>query len=59
MIKPDIFILRRTGHFHVALTPIIMSLVEWMQLEKDDPVFFGEINRGITLWEKPIDERGF
>ncbi|MBU4330430.1 MAG: nucleotidyltransferase domain-containing protein [Acidobacteria bacterium] len=41
------------------IRPIIMSLVEWMQMEKDDPVFFGEINRGITLWEKPIDERGF
>lgn len=41
------------------IRPIIKSLVEWFKLEKEDSEFFDEINRGITLWEKPIDERGF
>lgn len=57
--KVERFIDRFKRKTDLDIRPIIMSLVEWMQLEKDDPVFFGEINRGITLWEKPIDERGF
>lgn len=32
---------------------------EWMRFGKNDPEFFGEINQGITLWEKPINESGF
>ena len=38
---------------------VIKKQVEWMQLEKNDPEFFSEINQGITLWEKPINESGF
>jgi len=38
---------------------VIKKQVEWMQLEKSDPEFFGEVNRGIILWEKPINESGF
>jgi predicted nucleotidyltransferase len=44
---------------NLAIRPISKSLVEWIKLEQDDPEFFNEVNRGITLWEKPIDERGF
>ncbi len=38
---------------------IIKNKVEWMELEKLDPEFFDEIDHGITLWKKPIDETGF
>jgi predicted nucleotidyltransferase len=41
------------------IKPVIKKQVEWMRLEKSDPEFFGEINEGITLWEKPINETGF
>lgn len=41
------------------IKPVIKKQVEWMQLEKSDPEFFGEVNRGIILWEKPINESGF
>jgi predicted nucleotidyltransferase len=40
------------------IRPVIRRLVEWIKLEKEDPVFFNEISLGITLWEKPVDERG-
>ncbi len=43
----------------VEIKPVIKKQVEWMQLEKSDPEFFSEINQGITLWEKPINESGF
>ena len=57
--KVERFIDRFKRKTDLDIRPIIMSLVEWMQMEKGNPVFFGEINRGITLWEKPIDDRGF
>jgi len=41
------------------IKPVIKRQVEWMQLEKSDPEFFGEVNQGITLWEKTINESGF
>ncbi len=41
------------------IKPVIKKQVEWMQFEKNDPEFFGEVNQGITLWEKPINESGF
>lgn len=41
------------------IKPVIKKQIEWMQLEKNDPEFFNEINQGITLWEKPINEAGF
>jgi len=43
----------------LEIKPVIKKQVEWMQLEKNDPEFFSEINKGITLWEKPINESGF
>lgn len=44
---------------NLDIRPLIKSLVEWIKLEKENPEFFNEVNLGITLWEKPIDERGF
>ena len=44
---------------NLDIRPLIKSLVEWIKLEKEDPEFFTEVNFGKTLWEKPIDERGF
>lgn len=41
------------------IRPIIKNQVEWMELEKLNPEFFNEINHGISLWEKPVDETGF
>lgn len=47
------------GDIAFEIKPIIKKQVEWMHLEKSDPEFFGEVNQGITLWEKPINESGF
>ena len=41
------------------IKPVIKKQLEWMQLEKNEPEFFSEINQGIILWEKPINESGF
>jgi predicted nucleotidyltransferase len=43
----------------LEIKPVIKKQVEWMQLEKSNPEFFSEINQGIILWEKPINESGF
>ena len=44
---------------NLDIRPVIKRLIEWIKLEKEDPEFFNEVNLGILLWEKPIDERGF
>ncbi|MFA4888759.1 MAG: nucleotidyltransferase domain-containing protein [Candidatus Omnitrophota bacterium] len=41
------------------IKPVIKKQVEWMQFEKSEPEFFSEVNHGIILWEKPINESGF
>ena len=41
------------------IKPVIKKQVEWMQFERSDAEFFGEVNQGITLWDKPINESGF
>jgi len=38
------------------IRPIIMDQIEWMKLETGSPEFFDELGRGITLWEKQVDE---
>ncbi|MBM3253135.1 MAG: winged helix-turn-helix transcriptional regulator [Candidatus Omnitrophica bacterium] len=56
-------VLDKIGEFNrkqnIDIRPVIKKQTEWMQLEKTEPEFFNELNRGITLWEKPIDETGF
>jgi len=44
---------------NLDIRPFIKSLIEWIILEKEDPEFYNEVNLGITLWENPINERGF
>ena len=34
------------------INPVIIDTIEAMQLEKDDKVFYNEINKGIILWEE-------
>ncbi len=55
--------LDKIGEFNkkqsIDIRPVIKKHTEWMQLEKAEPEFFNELNRGITLWEKPIDESSF
>jgi len=41
------------------IKPVIKRQVEWMRLGRSDPEFFNQINQGITLWEKPLNESGF
>ena len=41
------------------IQPVIKRQIEWMQLDKKDPEFSNELSRGITLWEKPVNESGF
>ncbi|MDH4272964.1 MAG: nucleotidyltransferase domain-containing protein [Candidatus Aminicenantes bacterium] len=46
---------RKTG---LDIRPIIKDQLEWMKLDKDNPEFSDELGRGMTLWEKPVDESG-
>ncbi|PKM84092.1 MAG: hypothetical protein CVU86_09055 [Firmicutes bacterium HGW-Firmicutes-11] len=34
------------------ISPLMLDLMEMMQLESDDPVFFNQVMSGIELWEK-------
>ena len=34
------------------INPVIVDTIEIMQLEKEDKVFYNEINKGIILWEE-------
>ena len=43
----------------IDIRPVIKKQTELMRLEKTNSEFFNELNRGITLWEKPINESGF
>ncbi|OGD23962.1 MAG: hypothetical protein A2Y69_05395 [Candidatus Aminicenantes bacterium RBG_13_59_9] len=47
---------RKSG---LDIRPIIKDQVEWVKLGSESPEFFDELGRGITLWEKPVDESGF
>src|SRR4030066_2018141 len=55
-------ILRKIDSFKrkngLDIRPIIKDQVEWMKLEQENPEFFDELSRGITLWEKPVGESG-
>jgi predicted nucleotidyltransferase len=44
---------RKTG---LDLRPIILSQLEWMNLEQKSPEFFDELSHGITLWDEPVEE---
>ena len=38
------------------IRPVIKKAVEWLVLEEKDPVFYNELQKGILLYEKEIDE---
>jgi len=42
--------------FQTEIKAVIRNSAEWLSLEKKEPVYFNELLKGITLWEKPIDE---
>lgn len=47
---------RKTG---LDIRPLIMDQIEWMKLETSNPEFFDELNHGLLLWERPVDESRF
>lgn len=47
---------KKTG---LPVNAVIKNQVEWMQFDKKEPEFFQELNAGIVLWEKPVDESRF
>ncbi len=58
----DLFILSRdpetaaeilaSFHSDRRIQPIVITPAEWSDLEKNEKTFYGEINRGIILWEE-------
>jgi predicted nucleotidyltransferase len=38
--------------FSREIRPVIMSLAEWMDYEKNDPAFYREVTRGLILYQK-------
>lgn len=38
------------------IKPVIKSPAEWANLEANDPVFFAELQKGILLFDKGVDE---
>jgi predicted nucleotidyltransferase len=47
---------RKSG---LDIRPIIKNQAEWTKLEEVNPEFFDELGRGVTLWEKSVNESGF
>jgi predicted nucleotidyltransferase len=41
---------------YTEIRPVIKSPSEWASLETSDPLFFGELQKGIVLFEKGVDE---
>jgi predicted nucleotidyltransferase len=41
---------------YTEIKPVIKSPAEWANLETRDPLFFGELQKGIVLFEKDVDE---
>lgn len=41
------------------IRPLVKDQVEWMTLERESPEFFAELDRGVLLWDRPVDESGF
>ena len=46
----------RDRYGYSEIKPVIKSPAEWAGLEAKDPVFFRELQRGIILFEKGINE---
>ncbi|MEK6700291.1 MAG: nucleotidyltransferase domain-containing protein [Nitrospirota bacterium] len=46
----------RNRYGYAEIKPVIKSPAEWARMESDDPVFFGEVQKGIVLFEKDVNE---
>jgi predicted nucleotidyltransferase len=46
----------RNRYGYAEIKPVIKNPAEWARMESDDPVFFGEVQKGIVLFEKVINE---
>jgi hypothetical protein len=46
----------RERYGYAEIKPVITNSAGWAKLETDDPLFFNELQRGIMLFEKRIDE---
>ncbi len=46
----------RERYGFAEIHPVIKTPAEWAGLEAKDPVFFAEVQKGIVLYEKGIDE---
>lgn len=46
----------RERYGFAEIKPVIKTPSEWARLETKDPVFFAEVQKGIVLYEKSVDE---
>ncbi|HWR73073.1 MAG TPA: nucleotidyltransferase domain-containing protein, partial [Nitrospirota bacterium] len=46
----------RSRYGYAEIRPVIKSPAERARMEADDPVFFGEVQKGIVLFEKSVNE---
>lgn len=46
----------RQRYGYTEIKPVIKSPAEWANLETSDPVFFAELQKGIVLFEKGVNE---
>jgi hypothetical protein len=43
---------------NLDIRPLVKSQLEWTELDRKNREFFDELSRGLTLWEKPVEESG-
>jgi predicted nucleotidyltransferase len=46
----------RVQYGYAGIKPVIKSPAEWAGMETSDPVFFAEVQKGIVLFEKSVNE---
>ena len=46
----------RDRYGFAEIKPVVKTPAEWAALESKDPVYFAEVQKGIVLYEKGIDE---
>jgi len=46
----------RAQYGYAVIKPVIKSPAEWAGMETSDPVFFAEVQKGIVLFEKSVNE---
>lgn len=46
----------RKRYGYAEIKPVIKSLADWARMEENDPVFYGEVRKGIVLFEKGVNE---